>query len=71
MVIHRERGGLMYNDILDAVVGRLRELFGDEYGICTEPAGQGTSGPCFFVVRPAGARSNECKSRIRPAVGRI
>lgn len=39
----------MYNDILDAVVGRLRELFGDEYGICTEPAGQGTSGPCFFV----------------------
>ena len=39
----------MYNDILDAVVGRLRELFGDEYGICTEPAEQGTNGPCFFV----------------------
>jgi len=25
----------------------------------------------FFVVRPAGARFNGCKSRIRPVVGRI
>ena len=25
----------------------------------------------FLVVRPAGARSNGCKSRIRPVVGRI
>ena len=24
-----------------------------------------------LLVRPAGARSNECKSRIHPAVGRI
>ena len=27
--------------------------------------------PVFLLVRPAGARSNECKSRIHPAVGRI
>jgi len=25
----------------------------------------------FYMVRPAGARSNRCKSGIRPVVGRI
>ena len=39
----------MYNDILAAVVRRLKELFGEDCGIFTEPVGQGTNGPCFFV----------------------
>ncbi len=48
----------MYNDILDAVVRRLKELFGEDCGIFTEPVGQGTNGPCFFVCLQESTEKN-------------
>lgn len=43
-------------------------------GIVDDYEGTGTVSCALtvpYLVRPAGARSNECKSRIHPAVGRI
>ncbi len=39
----------MLNDIMDAVTGRLYELFGDRYTIYTDDVKQGLEEPCFFV----------------------
>lgn len=39
----------MYNEMFDAVVGRLKELFGEDCTIHTGPADQGIKGPCIFV----------------------
>lgn len=39
----------MLNEILNAVIGRLNELFGENYTIYTDKAGQEFQKPCFFV----------------------
>ena len=39
----------MLNEIMDAVTGRLYELFGDGYTIYTDRVKQGLEEPCFFV----------------------
>ena len=52
----------MLNDILNAVTKRLNELFGENYTIYTDKAGQEFQKPCFFV------RISETSER--PMIGR-
>lgn len=52
----------MLNDILNAVTRRLSELFGENYTIYTDKAGQEFRKPCFFV------RISETSER--PMIGR-
>ena len=52
----------MLNDILNAVTRRLNELFGENYTIYTDKAGQEFQKPCLFV------RISETSER--PMIGR-
>ena len=43
----------MINGLIDGISQRLRENFGAEYEIYTEPVKQGLKKPCFFIL-PSG-----------------
>lgn len=52
----------MQNEIVDAVIGRLKELFENEYPVHAGQAEQGTKSPCFFV--------GISKAETQPMLGR-